>query len=102
MPSRVPDAATLESHRISHLDSVYERAAERAEIHSPRAATSFCPSKNLHKTIESSSVYREGVSPSRVPDAATPKDSINLLENAVYERAAEAMGDLLTLPITSL
>ncbi|WP_395001756.1 hypothetical protein [uncultured Helicobacter sp.] len=26
--SRVPDAATLENHRISHLDSMYVRAAE--------------------------------------------------------------------------
>ncbi|WP_395002151.1 hypothetical protein [uncultured Helicobacter sp.] len=40
-PSGVPDALTLENHRISHLDSVYAREAERAEIHSPRAVSSL-------------------------------------------------------------
>ncbi|WP_395001617.1 hypothetical protein [uncultured Helicobacter sp.] len=47
-PNRVPDAMTLGNYRISLKNAVYVRAAERAEIHSPRAATSFCPSKNLH------------------------------------------------------
>ncbi|WP_394997453.1 hypothetical protein [uncultured Helicobacter sp.] len=41
LPNRVPDALTPNNYRISHLDSVYARAAERAEIHSPRAASSL-------------------------------------------------------------
>ena len=42
--------------------------------------------------LESSSVYRKCASPRGVPDAIAPRDSINLLKNAVYARAAEAMG----------
>ncbi|WP_395001786.1 hypothetical protein [uncultured Helicobacter sp.] len=40
-------------------------------------------------------VYRKGASPNGVNDAATLRDSINLLKNAVYVRAAERSGDLL-------
>ncbi|WP_395001766.1 hypothetical protein [uncultured Helicobacter sp.] len=45
-PRGVPDAVTPKRHRISHLDSVYARAAERVGIYSPQAAT-ICQSK-LH------------------------------------------------------
>ncbi|WP_394997846.1 hypothetical protein [uncultured Helicobacter sp.] len=39
--------------------------------------------------------------PNRVPDAAAPRDSINLLKNAVYERAAEGWEALPHTPIAS-
>ena len=39
--------------------------------------------------LESSSVYRKCASPRGVNEVAAPRDSINLLKNAVYERAAE-------------
>ena len=75
----MPDAVTPISHRISLKNAVYARAAERAEIHSPRAATSLLKGG----FIESVPL------PKGVPDAATLRDSVTLLKNAVYVRAAE-------------
>ncbi|WP_394997016.1 hypothetical protein [uncultured Helicobacter sp.] len=46
-------------------------------------------------------VYRKGVCPSGVPDAAALRDSISLLENAVYARAAERVGIYSPRAVTS-
>ncbi|WP_394997679.1 hypothetical protein [uncultured Helicobacter sp.] len=46
----------------------------------------------LHKMIESSRVYREGVSPSGVNEVATPRNHRISHLDSVYVRAAEAMG----------
>ena len=46
-------------------------------------------------------VYRKGASPNGVNDAATLRDSINLLKNAVYARAAEGLEALPQTPIPS-
>ena len=52
--------------------------------------------------LGSSSIYRKGASPSGVPDAATLRDSINLLKNAVYERVAERVAIHLPRAVSSL
>ena len=68
-------------HRISHLDSVYAREAERSGDLFPTSDTQvFARAKTCIKIIESSRVYRKGASLNRVPDTITLRDSINLLK----------------------
>ena len=87
-PNGVNDAATLRDSINLLKNAVYARAAERSGDLLPTSDSNL-PQANC------SEIDRKCANPNGVNDAATLRDSINLLKNAVYARAAERSGDLL-------